>query len=150
MVTVSGRRVSSLPSVLVGDLEGGVAVLNAAHVVEPPLSCALIAAPLAAEESHNCIRLCGELDILAGLVGRLIELLTHEVGHFTDHRLVLIFVDPRPGPRHLLIHPDKVALFWVAGYVTEIFSKVVVTRRTCIPQQTFWKLKICFDVFELI
>ena len=124
VITVPGGRLTSRPSVLVGDLERRVTVADTSHEVKPALGCALLTAPAATQERHHRVRGGRELDILTGLVCGLVELLAYEVSDGLDHLLLLPLVVPLAGPRDALVDPHKVALTRVAGDIAEILTNI--------------------------
>ena len=77
------------------------------------------------------------MNILAGLIGRLIELLADEVGDGLDHLLLLALILPLAGSLDLLVYPDKVALLRVTSDVTEVLTNIslsiVITLKSYKP-----------------
>ena len=104
----------------------------------------------ATQQPHHGVRGGGELDILAGLIGQVIELFADMVGDGLHHGLVLARILPISRAMHHTISPYKLTLVRMAGEVTEVLAKVVVAGRAGLGNQTCWQLKILLHVLQLI
>ena len=117
-------------SIFIIYLEGTVAIVNGSQKVPPPSSRAVSRSPRTTEHPHDGVTQCGELDIDTGLKRPRRKVLGYKVCDILDHSDVLACVVSVAliiaGPLYRVIHPEKVALVWSAGQVTEVLLEVVV------------------------
>ena len=118
-----------LAGVDVIDLEGSIAVAQAALDVKQAESVAIFSTPRSTEKVHDWPKSWVH-DILAGVVDGLNKSSVGIVGDTLNHLDHLTVVVIETGSLNVAVGYDKGRLFWGAGHVAEVLAEVVVARRT--------------------
>ena len=131
------------------DLEWGIAIVQAAHIVKPLLSITIFAAPGPTHKCHNGVTKSRKLDILARVIRFLIEICVNMVDDILNHGNFFPCKITYAWACHNLAW---LQIFWLARracHVTEVFPKVVIASRAGLLNQLLWGYKVGYQVVDL-